>query len=66
MPVNEVQKYDEILRAVIADEYGVKNIPIISQMDFGHCDPMLVMPYGREVEIDSTRKIITVLENAVY
>lgn len=65
LPVNEVQKYDEILRAVIADEFGVKNIPIISQMDFGHCDPMLVMPYGREVEINSEHETVAVLESAV-
>lgn len=52
LPIEAIQKYDEILRSVVADEYAVKNIPIISQMDFGHCDPMFVVPYGAKVEID--------------
>ena len=65
LPVNEIQKYDEILRSVVADEYGVKDIPIISQMDFGHCDPMFVVPYSAEIEIDCDELNIHILDQAV-
>ena len=62
LPLSEIEKYDDILTSVISDEYGAKNIPIVSQMDFGHCDPMLVMPYGANVEIDCNNQTIEILD----
>lgn len=38
--------------------------PIITQMDFGHTDPMFVLPYGIQAEIDSEWRKFTILENA--
>ena len=34
-------------------------------MDFGHTDPMLVLPYGVQAEIDFEQRKFTILENAV-
>ena len=65
LPVKDIQKYDDILKSVLADEFGVKEIPIVTQMDFGHCDPMLVLPYGAEVEIDPLQKTIKLTESSV-
>lgn len=64
LPLSEIQKYDDILTTVISNEYGVKNIPIVAQMDFGHCDPMLVMPYGATIEIDCDTHSIKILDAA--
>lgn len=35
-----------------------KNVPVIQNMDFGHTDPQIPMPYGKRVRIDSTEKKI--------
>lgn len=35
-----------------------KEIPIVQNMDFGHTDPQIPMPYGNRIRLDSqTRKI---------
>jgi muramoyltetrapeptide carboxypeptidase LdcA involved in peptidoglycan recycling len=34
-------------------------------MDFGHTDPMFVLPYGVEAEIDCDAQMFTIVENAV-
>jgi muramoyltetrapeptide carboxypeptidase LdcA involved in peptidoglycan recycling len=33
-------------------------MPIIQNMDFGHTDPQIALPYGGEVRIDSSQKKI--------
>lgn len=35
-----------------------KNIPIVQNMNFGHTDPQIPMPYGGKVKIDSNKKKI--------
>ena len=35
-----------------------KDIPIVQNMDFGHTDPQIPMPYGSTIKIDSTNKKI--------
>lgn len=37
-----------------------KDIPIIQNMDFGHTDPQIPMPYGGRIKIDSSNKKIVV------
>jgi muramoyltetrapeptide carboxypeptidase LdcA involved in peptidoglycan recycling len=34
-------------------------------MDFGHTDPMFVLPYGVQAEIDCDKKTFAILENVV-
>jgi muramoyltetrapeptide carboxypeptidase LdcA involved in peptidoglycan recycling len=34
-------------------------------MDFGHTDPMLVLPYGVLAQIDADHQQVEILENAV-
>lgn len=38
---------------------------IVTNMDFGHTDPMLVLPYAVMAEIDCDRRTVSILENAV-
>lgn len=33
-----------------------QNIPIVQNMDFGHTEPQVPMPYGNKIRIDSTHK----------
>jgi len=57
--------YDDVLRLVVAEEEGLVDLPIITNMDFGHTDPMFVLPYGIQAEIDCDSQQFTILENAV-
>ena len=65
MPVNQFEEYDEVIRQVVAEEEGLSALPIITHMDFGHTDPMFVLPYGIRAEIDCERKKFSILESAV-
>lgn len=59
------KEYDEALHQVLTEEEGLSELPIITHMDFGHTDPMFVLPYGIRAEIDCDRQKFTILESAV-
>jgi muramoyltetrapeptide carboxypeptidase LdcA involved in peptidoglycan recycling len=63
LPENEQDRYDQAFMHVIQKECHL-NIPIISQMDFGHTDPMFLLPYGAQAEIDASDGSFAILENA--
>lgn len=44
------EQHDTILKTVRA--YN-KEIPIVQNMDFGHTEPQVPMPYGKQIRIDS-------------
>lgn len=49
----------------ITHECGRSDMPIVTQMDFGHTDPMFYIPYGALAEIDMLNKRFSILESAV-
>ncbi|MEB3702625.1 LD-carboxypeptidase [Candidatus Bealeia paramacronuclearis] len=52
--------YDEaILKAL--NEYNLHHIPLVTQMDFGHSDPMWILPYGALIEINPFEKAVRFL-----
>lgn len=59
------EEYDQALLQVVAEETGMDDLPIIAGMDFGHTDPMFVMPYGIQAEIDCDAQQFAIIENAV-
>jgi muramoyltetrapeptide carboxypeptidase LdcA involved in peptidoglycan recycling len=58
-------EYDNVLLQVVAEEEGLTDLPIISGVDFGHTDPICVLPYGIQAEIDCDRQQFRITENAV-
>ena len=44
---------------------GSPGWPIVTNMDFGHTDPMLVLPYGVMARIDCDRRQFEIIERAV-
>jgi len=58
-------EYDRAILQVVREEEGLTALPIITNMDFGHTSPMLVIPYGLQAEIDCDRQKFSILENAV-
>ena len=58
----EAQK-DAVLRAL--DEVGLRDLPVLADLDIGHTDLIATLPYGAMAEIDCDRAKLTVLEAAV-
>ena len=50
---------------IVAEEFGRPDMPIITNMDFGHTDPQMVLPLGLEAEVDPRRPSLTLLERPV-
>ncbi len=46
------EAYDRVLLQVL-DESGLRSLPLITRMDFGHTDPKFILPLGVEAEIGS-------------
>ncbi len=59
------RELDDVLVSVIADELGRTDLPIVSNVDFGHTDPQFVLPLGVEAEVDPARKTFRLVEPAV-
>jgi muramoyltetrapeptide carboxypeptidase LdcA involved in peptidoglycan recycling len=65
VPPEEFSEYDQAILQVVAAEQGLTGLPIVTRMDFGHTDPMFVLPYGVLAEIDCERQQFAILESAV-
>ena len=61
---NEQISYDWVLKKVIVGELWLKELPIITNMDFGHTDPVFVLPLGCRAEINCDTHTFSILENA--
>ncbi len=57
--------YGDTLCRTVREEYGLRKLPIVSNIDFGHTDPMMVLPLGLRLRIDSERRELSILEAAV-
>ena len=58
-------QYDQVLVDILNNETKRPDLPIVSGMDFGHTDPILVLPYGCRSVIDCDQQAITIPESAV-
>ena len=56
--------HDDAILQVVAHEQGLADLPIVSAMDFGHTDPMMVLPYGVVAEIDCDNRRVSIIESA--
>jgi muramoyltetrapeptide carboxypeptidase LdcA involved in peptidoglycan recycling len=65
VPPAQFDEYDQAILEVVTREEGLADLPVVSGMDFGHTDPMFVVPYGVEAEIDCVERRLTIVENAV-
>ena len=65
VPVEQFDAYDEAIFQVVANEERLTDLPIITRMDFGHTDPMTVLPLGIDGEIDCDAQQVRIIENTV-
>lgn len=57
----EKKDLEKMIINVVVDEFKAKELPIITNMDFGHTDPQFILPLGAGVEIDPGKKTITLV-----
>ena len=65
VPPEKFDEYDKVLLQVVAEEAGLTDLPLVTGMDFGHTDPMFVLPLGIRARIDCDQQRFEILENAV-
>jgi muramoyltetrapeptide carboxypeptidase LdcA involved in peptidoglycan recycling len=63
--VADFMQYDQAILQVVAEEHGLTQLPIVTHMDFGHTDPMWVLPYGVQAQVDCEHRSVAILDNAV-
>ncbi|WP_163444977.1 S66 peptidase family protein [Flavobacterium columnare] len=59
-----VSEYDNEIKKILLEE-KLTDLPVITQMDFGHTCPTFTIPFGVEAEIDCVNKKIKILESGV-
>lgn len=60
-----VKEYNEVLVKVVNEEEGLNELPIITEMDFGHTCPTFTLPFGCLAEMDMVNKRFSILEGGV-
>ncbi|RDW16535.1 LD-carboxypeptidase [Oceanobacillus arenosus] len=58
------QEYKEVILQVMK-EYKLEHLPILYNLNFGHTEPKLVLPYGAMAAIDCTEATFSILESGV-
>lgn len=49
----------------VLDEQGLRHLPILADLDIGHTDPILTLPYGASVKVECSPPSVTVLDAGV-
>lgn len=64
---NWISKYPEFDDAILKGlkEYGRTDLPVVTNMDYGHTVPQLILPYGITAEINPQKKTVSLLESGV-
>lgn len=64
IPVERFADYDQAILQVVRDEEGLSDLPIVTCVDFGHTDPMMVLPLGVYARIDAEGQRVEIIEPA--
>jgi muramoyltetrapeptide carboxypeptidase LdcA involved in peptidoglycan recycling len=57
-------EYNEVIKQVLA-EFHREDLPVLVNMNFGHTEPKICLPYGALAEIDCENKNFAIIEGAV-
>jgi len=58
---SEKQELEKMILNIVVNEFGATELPIITNMDFGHTDPQLIIPLGVNVIVNFEAKSIKLL-----
>ena len=63
--IAEKEELDKEIFSVIQKEFGYSDLPVVTNMDFGHTDPQFIFPLGIKAEINCDKKTVSLVESAV-
>jgi len=61
---SKYEPYKRVYRQVVGREAGHPELPILYNVNFGHAEPIGVLPYGVKCRLDAQKKTLTLLEPA--
>ena len=59
------EKHRKAILEIVNDKYGLTDLAIIANVNFGHTSPICILPYGVQAEIDFDNKKLFILESGV-
>lgn len=59
------EPYSIKLREVISGKYGLNELPVMGDMNFGHTSPIFILPYGAEARLDVDKISFDITESGV-
>ena len=65
LPIGDHAAYDEAILKVVRGEQGLTEMPVVTNVDFGHTDPIWTIPQGTTVRLDPVAQTIMFTEAAV-
>ena len=60
---DEKAALDDMILGVVADEFGARDLTIVTNMDFGHTDPQWILPLGVQASVDCAARSFVLLES---
>ena len=57
--------YAERIRLLVSEKYGCPDLPIMSDLNFGHTSPICILPYGAEAELNIEKLTFSIFESVV-
>lgn len=61
---SKYEPYKEVYRTVVGKEAGHPELPILFNVNFGHAEPIGIIPYGVRCKLNADQKTLTLLESA--
>ena len=61
---SKYEPYKAVYRRVVGFEAGHPELPILYNVNFGHAEPIGILPYGLKCRLDAEKKTLTLLEPA--
>jgi muramoyltetrapeptide carboxypeptidase LdcA involved in peptidoglycan recycling len=58
----ETKQLEENIIQIVSKEFNHPEMPIITNMDFGHTDPQFILPLGIMAELDCKMKVFRLVE----
>jgi muramoyltetrapeptide carboxypeptidase LdcA involved in peptidoglycan recycling len=62
---DEHTAYDDAILRVVREEQGLHALPVVTNVDFGHTDPIWTVPQSTPTRLDPASRTITFLDTAV-
>jgi muramoyltetrapeptide carboxypeptidase LdcA involved in peptidoglycan recycling len=59
------EEYKKVILKVVREELKLVDLPILYNMNFGHTEPIITIPYGAMAEVDCDKKTFCILDTGV-